>query len=277
MWDVPAPPNPARAGAGPAAAAGQRTDDTQTPPDNVAGDQIKTGVPTGFLPVDLALLLPGRQRGFDIFERIGRHMVLFCAKGFPVTRKASLRLQQRGKTTLYVPTDQGNVLSRYAKGVLRSVVNATDLEVPRRSYILYTSARSIMADILANPSSPAVIKRGIALANTTVNFLIDTPAGLKAMASLFGKDYYTFTHCVHVCVLGVGLFRHLLSNNPTVVRRFGVGSLLHDVGKTAIGLDILNKPGRLTSEEFLQMKGHTKSAGNCSTARASTTTWSARS
>jgi len=62
-------------------------------------------------------------------------------------------------------------------------------------------------------------------------------------------DDYTFAHSVNVCILAVvtGL---TLGYNRTDLVNLGMGALLHDIGKTAVPLDILNKPGKLTPEEF---------------------------
>lgn len=68
-------------------------------------------------------------------------------------------------------------------------------------------------------------------------------------------DEYTYYHSVNVCVLGITLFRDYISNDQEL-NDFGVGLLLHDIGKSKIDLKILNKPSGLTDEEFLVMKRH---------------------
>ena len=51
-------------------------------------------------------------------------------------------------------------------------------------------------------------------------------------------------------------FAHALGLDAEEVREVGLGGLLHDVGKMKIPNEILNKPGRLTQEEFAIMKSH---------------------
>ena len=62
-------------------------------------------------------------------------------------------------------------------------------------------------------------------------------------------DEYTYFHSVNVCVLGTTLFHDYVRDEPELLD-FGIGLLLHDIGKSKIDLKILNKPGRLTEEEF---------------------------
>jgi putative nucleotidyltransferase with HDIG domain len=80
-------------------------------------------------------------------------------------------------------------------------------------------------------------------------------AALISLARLKTKDEYTYMHSVSVCALMVALARQLgLDENQT--RETGLAGLLHDVGKMVMPEDVLNKPGKLTDEEFAVMKSH---------------------
>jgi HD-GYP domain-containing protein (c-di-GMP phosphodiesterase class II) len=81
------------------------------------------------------------------------------------------------------------------------------------------------------------------------------PGAIVSLARLKSKDDYTFMHSVAVCALMVALSRQLgLSEADT--REAGLAGLLHDLGKAAMPLDVLNKPGKLTPEEYAVMRGH---------------------
>ena len=68
-------------------------------------------------------------------------------------------------------------------------------------------------------------------------------------------DEYTTTHSLNVCVLAMGL-AEWMGLGARDVRAFGVAGLMHDLGKTTIPLEILNKAGKLTDEEREIMKSH---------------------
>ncbi|GAB6043757.1 HD-GYP domain-containing protein [Endothiovibrio diazotrophicus] len=68
-------------------------------------------------------------------------------------------------------------------------------------------------------------------------------------------DEYTFLHSVSVCVLMIS-FAKSLRMGRDVIHDIAVGALLHDVGKMRIENEVLNKPARLTDEEFARMKSH---------------------
>jgi putative nucleotidyltransferase with HDIG domain len=80
---------------------------------------------------------------------------------------------------------------------------------------------------------------------------------LISLVRLKHKDDYTYMHSVAVCALMVALSRQLGMDDKQT-KQAGLAGLLHDIGKSAIPLDILNKPGKLTDEEFDIVRGHPK-------------------
>lgn len=69
------------------------------------------------------------------------------------------------------------------------------------------------------------------------------------------KDEYTYLHSVAVCALMVNLARQLGLDRETAAE-LGTAGLLHDIGKVAVPSDVLNKPGRLTAEEYALAQTH---------------------
>nr|WP_309578210.1 MULTISPECIES: HD-GYP domain-containing protein [Pseudomonas] len=78
---------------------------------------------------------------------------------------------------------------------------------------------------------------------------------LIGLARLKTKDEYTYMHSVSVCALMVALSKQLgLDEEQT--REAGIAGLLHDIGKIVIPRVVLNKPGKLTDDEFSTMRAH---------------------
>jgi len=95
----------------------------------------------------------------------------------------------------------------------------------------------------------------IPLVNDIAGSLNRHPAALLSVARLKSHDDYTYLHSVAVCALMLSLADQL-ELDEAQKKRAGMAGLLHDVGKAAIPLAILNKPGKLTEEEFDLMKHH---------------------
>ena len=78
---------------------------------------------------------------------------------------------------------------------------------------------------------------------------------LLSLIRLKNADEYTYLHSVAVCMLMVALGRQLNLNGDQV-KQVGVAGLLHDIGKMAIPNEMLNKPDKLTDEEFNIVRQH---------------------
>jgi len=78
---------------------------------------------------------------------------------------------------------------------------------------------------------------------------------LMALTALKKYDNYTFTHMVNVSALAMAQAR-ALNVDGTLLREFGFAALMHDIGKVNTPLEVLNKPDKLTKDEFDVMKQH---------------------
>jgi putative nucleotidyltransferase with HDIG domain len=94
-----------------------------------------------------------------------------------------------------------------------------------------------------------------ALVDDVVESIDRHPDALLSLARLKNADEYTYMHSVAVCALMVALGRQLGLDDEQC-RDAGMAGMLHDLGKAAMPQDILNKPGKLTPEEFDIIKQH---------------------
>ena len=85
--------------------------------------------------------------------------------------------------------------------------------------------------------------------------VLRNPDALTSLSRLKQFDEYTFYHSVNTSVLAMSLARHLKFDRTTL-HQVGVGTLLHDIGKTKVPPEILNKPGRFEAHEMEIMKQH---------------------
>lgn len=81
------------------------------------------------------------------------------------------------------------------------------------------------------------------------------PGALISLARIKTADDYTYMHSVAVCALMVSLARQL-GQDETSTRELGLAGLLHDLGKALMPPEVLNKPGKLTDDEFAIMRTH---------------------
>lgn len=80
---------------------------------------------------------------------------------------------------------------------------------------------------------------------------------LLSLVDIKSMDNYTYSHCVNVAVISIIIGISLNLNKENLIH-LCIGALTHDIGKTFIPHEILQKPGKLTQEEFEVIKNHPK-------------------
>ncbi len=88
-----------------------------------------------------------------------------------------------------------------------------------------------------------------------VKLTLSEPHALFALSMLRDYDNYTFNHSVNVSVISLAVGR-ACGLNEEQLRILGLGGLLHDLGKLIIDRRIITKPGRLTDDEFAEIRKH---------------------
>jgi HD-GYP domain-containing protein (c-di-GMP phosphodiesterase class II) len=88
-----------------------------------------------------------------------------------------------------------------------------------------------------------------------IDLMVDDESAVLGLTTLRCHDQYTHNHSVNVSLLSMALANRV--GYPKVdLADLGLAALFHDVGKCAISLDILNKPGEFTKDEWEIMRTH---------------------
>jgi HD-GYP domain-containing protein (c-di-GMP phosphodiesterase class II) len=96
------------------------------------------------------------------------------------------------------------------------------------------------------------VKRAV---QTIVDQVLNNEASLVGLTTLRDYDEYTFTHSVNVCIFAVALGRKL-GLSKLQLYDLGMAALFHDVGKSRVPLEVLNKEAGLTEEEWRILQAH---------------------
>ncbi|MFT7559670.1 MAG: putative nucleotidyltransferase with HDIG domain [Flavobacteriales bacterium] len=131
-------------------------------------------------------------------------------------------------------------------------------EENRKAHKAFRRSRTIVKSLMDE------VRLGGALdadaAKSTVNDCVQSvlrhPDALMWMSKIRDKQEYTFDHSLNVCVLAIAFGRHL-DMDESDLQKVGLCGLLHDIGKMRVPLEIIEKPGRLTTKEMNLMKSHT--------------------
>jgi putative nucleotidyltransferase with HDIG domain len=131
----------------------------------------------------------------------------------------------------------------------------SDMAAIRQLYAGAVSAAETIWESAATegtPDMPAAVQAVEGLSQAVT----ENRTALVALTAMRNYDNYTFTHMVNVSILTMGQAR-ALGIEGRLLREFGLSALMHDIGKVRTPKAILNKPDKLTDEEFVIMRRHT--------------------
>lgn len=86
--------------------------------------------------------------------------------------------------------------------------------------------------------------------------MLRSPQILLCLGRVKDADEYTYVHSLNVALLSGYLANILHPGDRDLMEAMTFGGLLHDLGKARVSQEILNKPGKLTPDEFEMMKAH---------------------
>jgi HD-GYP domain-containing protein (c-di-GMP phosphodiesterase class II) len=127
-------------------------------------------------------------------------------------------------------------------------------ERAKRTYAQGVAATRELITSVRMGGSPTVkkIKRVV---QGIVDQILSEETSLIGLTTLRDYDEYTFTHSVNVCIFAVALGKRLGLTRMQLYD-LGIGALLHDIGKSRVPSEVLNKVEKLTDDEWHQIAAH---------------------
>jgi HD-GYP domain-containing protein (c-di-GMP phosphodiesterase class II) len=213
-----------------------------------------------YLAIAKDMLVEDTEVGCDLYLRSYVNgyprYVLFCRgdEQFGSDRRGVLIEGNIEK--LYILSKDYNNFFKYQERNLPNILANNNLSSREKSHAVYHVAKSLTKEILKDISTVgADLDRAKNWVKYTIGFILNDENAFSGLLSMTSHDYYTYTHSINLSVFGL-LFGKHLSLGTDNLNTFGTGMLLHDVGKIEVPVEILNKPGKLTKDEFGIIKGH---------------------
>ena len=212
-----------------------------------------------YIPVTLNAIRADTIVGCDLYLQNcinnGIRYVLYCSGTSIVKSDKIEELHGHQIKKLFIRKEDKKIYLKYVESSLKHIINDDRVNIKEKAQIVYDVAKNIVVDLFEDPRSGEQVERSKDWVSNTIDFIIKSKDSFSGMMSMISYDYYTYTHSVNVAVLGL-LFAKYLGFDGSEMQSFGTGMLLHDVGKTQIDPDIINKKERLNDEEFAKVKMH---------------------
>jgi HD-GYP domain-containing protein (c-di-GMP phosphodiesterase class II) len=127
-------------------------------------------------------------------------------------------------------------------------------EAAKRTYAQGVSVTRDVINSVRLGQSPSLKKIKRVVQNIVDQILADETS-LVGLTTIRDYDDYTFTHSVNVCIFAVALGRRL-GLTRLQLYDLGMAALFHDIGKSRVPVEVLNKPGVLSDDEWRQVASH---------------------
>ena len=212
-----------------------------------------------FFPVPLATMQSGTMAPVDLYIRSTKPgpVTLYRSADTPVRDEVRERLLANGVSTLWLRAEDRDAFGAYIERNLAAIVSDDQMPVEDVSQVVYACSVRVMKDVFDNPRSGDSMLRIQAVVEGAVLALLKDLDALWHITSMASHDYYTYTHCISMCMFLLGACRDVLGiTDRAQLVRIGLGGMLHDVGKSQVPKAILLKPGKLTQREFEKIKAH---------------------
>lgn len=147
------------------------------------------------------------------------------------------------------------LFTRYIEALLQDLDTISPMADEQKVTLLRKQTIQIMHDIFEAPT-PENIQRGVKAVSGFVYVLMRDPKAYQLLMSLSSHDHYTLQHSAGVATNAIILAKKIGINDESSLIEVGVGGLLHDIGKTKVAREIINKKGPLDETEWAEMKKH---------------------
>ncbi|MCP8616245.1 HD-GYP domain-containing protein [Salirhabdus salicampi] len=194
----------------------------------------------------------GMTLGKTIYNERGS---VLLAQGTELHKGLLKKLTQHGIHTIYIEDD-------LSEGI--EVIDSIPIELRNEAVQVITEGLNTITSTTSNKNnlqnmmkSGRVVRSINKVFKDILSCLRENRTAINLLASTKIHDNYVYSHSVNVAIYScqLALENGLLLKN---IEEIGLGAMLHDVGKMYIDPNILNKPGKLTMEEYEEVKKHSE-------------------
>ncbi len=205
-----------------------------------------------FFSTRIQSIVLGRPLTFDIFLMVSEELILFKRVGDVITPNRFEGLLKHAIKDIFILNEQKHLYLASLKEIVKDPDSPDEL----RSQFIKETAFNHIEDLFKNDDVSRIAQDSTGLVEDMVEFISSDLNAATTLMKLSTHDYYTYNHSVNVSVYSIAICKSILREDKKLLVTAGLGGLLHDLGKRKIDLKLINKPGKLDTEEWVEMKKH---------------------
>ncbi len=204
------------------------------------------------------IIRTGTQIGCNLFlhvkSRLENKYVLYCREDHVFEADKRAMLVEKNIRCLYIKKNEQKNFYEYMKNNFHKIITDSTVSHDEKTRLVYNTATNVVKELFDDPRS-CNIEKTKEFSSNLAGYIIEDSKAAESLIKIAIHEYYTYTHSVNVAAVGT-LFGKYLGLGDKELRLICSGILLHDIGKTRIRTDIINKKGKLTKREFEEIKKH---------------------
>ncbi len=202
--------------------------------------------------IDRSILQSDKVLTFDILVTDKFHLKSLLSKGeIPLNK---LKDYSDIEGDLLIKKEDANLYLQYLDS-MTSYINENYNKENIQFVFLKEKTKHLMMSLLEDPKQEDYLRRSSEIITGIIECIMDNKNRIYEGFAFKNMDYYTYTHSLNVALLSIGLAIEL-GLKRTDIEKLALGALLHDIGKSVISPEIINKQGRLNSAEYKIIRIH---------------------
>jgi HD-GYP domain-containing protein (c-di-GMP phosphodiesterase class II) len=214
-----------------------------------------------YIPIPPLLLTHDAGREFQTYIRVGttERYILYARNG-ALTPEHKETLHERDVEALYIRQEDKIKYDEYVQQNYGKILLDERISLDERSAIYYEQSTQIIKSLFTNKLPRAVLTgpfydKLARIIEYNCFFIIENKDSFESIGKLIDHNYKTYSHSLNVSIYASCLLQHL-GYDASFIRDVSMGAILHDLGKLFVPAELLDKPGKLTPEEFELVKTH---------------------
>ena len=208
-----------------------------------------------FKQFSLERLLDNSSTDFDLFLQIEDHLILYSGNGYRWTRQELHELMHNGIKWFFIRPSDFSRAEMYEKVARLPAINKNEAP-PIRLQSIHDVAKTFTQYLYEGELTPTCIDKAQMIAQSLAECIKEEPGCIKEISGLNDHDQYTYLHSVRVATYALSIAIQMGITDDKNLQDIALGGILHDIGKTMIPLQLLNKSGPLTTSEWNLMREH---------------------
>jgi len=212
------------------------------------------GEPFSYILLDKRFIHLGDKLDFNLFVRNQKaHMALFLQSHSLIDQIQKERLKKIDE--LYVSPDEKENYEHFIENHLQNLLQDTSLTMNEKTDLIYTSTTELTQSLYDNPNALENAQKSKNIVTPILESIIYHDNTVASYIKIIEYDYYTHTHSLNVSIYALCLGAELGLSDEQMTS-LGRAALLHDLGKSKIEHELVNKDSKLSDKEFQEIKMH---------------------